>query len=329
MATTRDFVSLGEFAKNADEIQEPGPPVRVPDEAYRNTSFTQFQQQIGKQFGVVPVSENFNQQVFNQTQFTDLIDKKGIPGWTDNVTYDKPAVVHASDGRLYFNRRDGNINIDPVGAVNQNQEWWGEFIDGSDLANIFASEVEGEEGARLVGVTNTNNESEVSRVGETLQNGLQRNEILLADNMKNLRLLASVDMAIDNNQSVLIHNSFNFDSVDFVIYSKIAVAENGTTDRIGYITINFTNPIPTPYLYRFNDIFHGYLNQGSKIYLHKAAYSVASPTATSISLGKLVLDDRQGIDTPPAPGSWPPVWGIEDPASRVFGLINFQCFVLD
>lgn len=329
MASTRDFISLGKFAKNADEVQEPNVPERVPGESFRNTSFTTFQQEIGKQFNIIPVSENVNQQIFNQTKFTDLIDKQGIPGWSEEVTYNKPAVVHASDGKLYFNKRDGNINVDPVGTINEDEEWWGEFIGAENLDNIYASEVEGDEGARLVGVTNTPNEIKFPRVGETLQNALERNEKLLADNMKNVNILASGFFTVFNNGTITITKSHNITSGVITNYSKTADIRNGTVNRIGYVTINFTNPIDTPYLYMLsveNFIFFITSSQ-DKILLHQTSNSIADPTSTSIKIGSLMLANRQGVDIPA--GSWPPVWGVEDPASREIWKINLTCFVID
>ena len=106
MADTRNFISLGQYAKNAEKVQEPNVPIRVPSQSYRNISFTQFQQQIGNQFNLVPVSENFNQQIYNVSQFTDLIDRTGIPGWRFDVEYNIPAAVWASDNKLYKSIRN-------------------------------------------------------------------------------------------------------------------------------------------------------------------------------------------------------------------------------
>lgn len=353
MATTRDFKSLGEFAVNANEIDTPGVGERLNTESYRNTVFTNLQQRRGKQFGVVPVSENVNQQIFNQTQFTDLIDPQGIPGWTLDVTYAASAIVFGSDGRLYLSKRDNNKNIDPF-EDDYASDWWTFFESGTELAAKFADQTEGQEGARLVGTTaiipETNNQvtggvlfgvSPNRLVGATLKDNLDRNTSLF-NQMENVEILAaigneSIDIDFDFPTKILSQSTdiFNVTSIDTTLYSKMAAQTGGfTSDRIGYLTVNFTNPIPTPYLYELTintgvgGGLPGFPSEGEKAfgvtreYYASTTSSVANLTANSIDIGNLELSRLPETSNI----FWPASWANENPETRIFWVINLFCY---
>lgn len=336
MATTRgdDFKSLGKFAGTANQVT-PGVGERLNTESYRNTALTPLQQRRGKQFGVVPVSENVNQQIFNQTQFTDLIDTQGIPGWSFQVTYDKPAAVLASDGKIYFNKRDGNINTDPLSGRNKDAEYWGEFVSGGDLANLYAVETEGQEGARLVGtnyVPSLNPRPEPDPM--TLQSSLTDEYARLLP-MQNMEILAEVNARVKIEDfpqfTALDAKSFNIDSIDITKYDKDVPAGGAPIDRLGFLTINFTNPIPTPYIYTLEIIPDGShvftkLGGNTRFTIHATSLSVADATATSIKVGGIWLTNGGAIA--PVPG-WPANWGDEDPSSRKTWKVGLTCFTFN
>ncbi len=336
MPTTRDFKSLGEFAANAIEVDSPGS--RAPTDSYRNTGFTTFQQNQGKQFGVVPVSENVNQQIYNQSQFTNLVDTQGIPGWKNSVAYDVPAIVFGSDHRIYLNKRNGNINVDPA-EDEYASEWWELFESDEDLSNIYSNQTPGEEGATLVGSTDKLNET-ISFKGPSSINGLTLQENLTGIYnkilpMQNVKILAQLNSEVLVTQfpTATLGNTFinyNVDTADIVKYSKPPPAEL-PVGTIGYITINFLNPIPTPYIYdlqiygsrQFVAIFSP--GKPNQYVLHNDSFSVANPTANSIDVCQFVPTNTESPNMP----NWPLAWGNEDPLTRERWLISLTCFTLE
>ena len=98
MPTTRSFKSLGVTASNA-EIVIPVQP--LTGTGYRNTTFSQSENEEGQKFNNNLESPNRNQQQFITTSFTDTIDRRGIVGWSNLVNYDVPAIVWADDGEFY------------------------------------------------------------------------------------------------------------------------------------------------------------------------------------------------------------------------------------
>lgn len=346
MATTRDFKSLGEVAVDANEVSSPGE--RTEGESYRNIEFTTFQQNRGKQYSFVPVSENVNQQLYNQSQFTNSIDSQGIPGWKDSVTYAKAAAVFGSDGKLYLSKREENINVDPVDDE-YSPDWWELFEGGAEIASKFASQVPGSEGSRLVGNTQRlyppDKVIPMPTIGykrETIKESLDRNTRLF-EQMENVEILASLGAATininhDYPSSAVDQNfadSFNINTIDITAYSKTAPQPGGTTIKIGYLTINFINPIPTPYLYSAtifpeNGLVSALVGDevvifpdiGGRPFYGVTSSSVANVTANSIDIGCLVLARPPDSFSP----EWPSDWGNENPTTRILWTINLFCY---
>lgn len=316
MADTRDFKSLGEFAVDADEVQPPDDETpRVPGQSYRNTKFTTFQQNQGKQFGLVPVSENFNQQIYNASQFTNLIDRTGIPGWLHDIEYNIPAAVWGSDNKLYKCIRNGNINVDPVTEDPDNPEWWGEFVSLQEIGVDYTSQELGNEGASHVGATFTPFFNAIPE-GKTLQDSLKY-EADRMYKMHNLRVLAHFNGDVSGSGSVNTIKEFNISTIGVVNYYIPTTPDSDPT--VGYITINYTNNIPTPYLY-FVSIrpLIGTFNIGTTIVTHAQSSSVADVTTSSIKIGYLMLINK----------SFAP-WGFEDSFSRTAWGIHFYAYAID
>ena len=157
MSNTRDFKSLGIIADNSEPITDTN-PVREQGIAYRNTSINDQVMEEGVVYDRLSRSDNTNQKLWGMSQFTDQIDQKGILYWSDLVDYDKPSIVLANDGNIYFAVSPSGPNnggfIDPSSSVDVSN-WW-DFIDSAyNLNLVFSDEVQGEEGARLIGYDNT------------------------------------------------------------------------------------------------------------------------------------------------------------------------------
>lgn len=317
MADTRDFKSLGEFAVDADEVQPPDDETpRVPGQSYRNTKFTTFQQNQGKQFGLVPVSENFNQQIYNASQFTNLIDRAGIPDWRFDVEYNIPAAVWGSDNKLYKCIRNGNINVDPITEEDpENPEWWGEFVSLQEIGVDYTSQELGNEGASHVGATFTPFFNAIPE-GKTLQDSLKY-EADRMYKMHNLRVLAYFNGSVSGSGVINTIGEFNIDTINVVNY--YIPTTPGSDPTVGYITINYTNNIPTPYLYSISinpRIF--IISTAGFVVNHSSSSSVADATASSIKIGLLTLMNKTI-----------PTWGFEDGFAREQWNINFYAYEID
>ncbi len=152
MGTTRDFKSLGIVATDAQQVTGMG--LRTKGESYRLTNLTDIQQIAGELYDVNPRTEDLNQKLFNQSSFTDLLDKKGSIGWTNLVDYARPALVWGSDGEYYICLRDNGPStfiFDPVNDNVDNPQFWQIFENAQQLRLDLTDETPGDEGARLVG----------------------------------------------------------------------------------------------------------------------------------------------------------------------------------
>lgn len=150
MSSTRDFKSLGVWAKNANTTIPPSP---VDGTAYRNTAYTKTQNEAGDPYNTKPDSSDFNQKMFVISSFIDMLDKHGIVGWTNLVDYAQPAIVWASDNKFYTALQASGPSTtvkDPVDSP----DYWELVESAATLRKELASETEGTEGARLVGYTN-------------------------------------------------------------------------------------------------------------------------------------------------------------------------------
>ena len=141
MPTTRSFISLGVWAENADTVI---PPTPIPGTPYRNVALTAPQNEAGIGFQNGASSADFNQKMFIISSFTDMINEHGIPGWSDQVTYNVPAVVWADDGAFYFALQT-STGQDPVTSP---ADW--QLV--AAMGNL-QDETLGTEGSRLIGHT--------------------------------------------------------------------------------------------------------------------------------------------------------------------------------
>lgn len=141
MANTRDFISLGIWADDADTVIPPSP---IPGTPYRNEGVTPGQNEAGLGYQNEADSADFNQKMYIISSFTDTINTHGIPGWSDQVSYDMPAVVWASNGEFYF-ALGPSLGQDPISSPS---DW--QLVAGMGELN---NETPGSEGTRLVGHT--------------------------------------------------------------------------------------------------------------------------------------------------------------------------------
>ena len=152
MSTTRDFKSLGIWAENATTTVPITPSTGV---AYRNESLTPAQFVVGTPANEPVRIDNYDQQFFLTTSFTDMIDKHGIVGWSDSVSYDVPALVWGSSG-LFYTALQASLGQDPVSSPS----YWKVLVNGADVEaaliayeNAISSQTASSEGTRLVGHT--------------------------------------------------------------------------------------------------------------------------------------------------------------------------------
>lgn len=157
MATTRSFSSLGVFATNADTVI---PVTPIPGTAYRDTTTSEANNELGEQYNTEANSATFNQKLFIISSFTDIMDSHGMVGWSDLVDYTLPAWTWGSDNNFYFAlQASGPSGVgaqDPVSTVG----YWQVFTNGQtaiDQLDAFelalSNEVASSEGATLVGTT--------------------------------------------------------------------------------------------------------------------------------------------------------------------------------
>ena len=252
MPNTRDFKSLGVIASSATPITD-RQGNRVQGTAYRNTDVTLENQQEGLVYDSVAISENMNQKLFNQSSFTDVIDSRGILGWSDDVDYVAPAIVSASNGKLYI-ARDSSGNgtrigqpIDPASTSFDISTWWVEFESATPLREELADETAGEEGSRLVGYNKSNSNGGIDE-GVTVKDSLD--ELYKNTPIQPFTLLAygyldilQQDRGTGFAHSQVIMNDFNIrenDPVEPLGGGATTIGPPGTR-------IYFQNPVPTPY----------------------------------------------------------------------------------
>lgn len=207
MSNTREFKSLGIWAENAETTL---PIVPLPGIAYRNTGFSQADNEEGELYDSIPDSANFNQAMFIISSFTDTIDKHGTPGWYDMVDYDPlPALVWASDGKFYVALQPSGPNTaagvrDPANGLEP--DYWQELISSVVLELDLSSQTPGDEGARQVGTTFQPDTTDFpTPVGQTVQDTLDFNAER-AYKLFNTRLVFAG--AFDEN-GILQGNGFN------------------------------------------------------------------------------------------------------------------------
>ena len=249
MPNTRDFKSLGVIASSATPITD-RQGNRVQGTAYRNTDVTLENQQEGLVYDSVAVSENMNQKLFNQSSFTDVIDSRGILGWSDDIDYVAPAIVSASNGKLYI-ARDASGNgtpiaqpIDPASTTFDVSTWWVEFESAAPLREELADETAGDEGSRLVGYNKSNINGGIDE-GATVKDSLDE----LYKNTPELKMdffaYGYVDQEVNNAAETIflrLENTFNINLQNNIV-PFLDVRGTGMSG----CRVFFINPISLPY----------------------------------------------------------------------------------
>lgn len=98
MSSTRSVKSPGVWAADATTTI-PGSP--LSGVAYRRTSVVTADARGGWPFDTLVDSAEFNELLYRYTSLTDIMDRQGVLGWSDQVDYAVPAIVFGSDGVLY------------------------------------------------------------------------------------------------------------------------------------------------------------------------------------------------------------------------------------
>lgn len=98
MSSTRSVKSPGVWAADATTTI-PGSP--LSGVAYRRTSVVTADAREGWPFDTLVDSAEFNELLYRYTSLTDIMDRQGVLGWSDQVDYAVPAIVFGSDGVLY------------------------------------------------------------------------------------------------------------------------------------------------------------------------------------------------------------------------------------
>jgi hypothetical protein len=170
MSSTRSFNSLGVVAKNATPVTNDSDPDRVTGTAYRKTDVTTFQQQEGELYNVPPSTEFINQKLNNQSSFTDVMNRHGLVGWSNNVDYVPAAIVWASDKKFYTCKASNGPStkiVDPISDNQGNPIYWIVLDNAGLLREQLAVEDAPNEGDRRVGYTGMT-------VQKALDNAFQR-----------------------------------------------------------------------------------------------------------------------------------------------------------
>lgn len=258
MSSTRDFKSLGVWAKNANTTIPVNP---VDGTAYRNTTYSQVQNEAGEPYDTKPDSANFNQKMFVITSFIDMLDKHGIVGWTNLVDYTPPAIVWASDNKFYMALLPSGPSStvkDPIDSPT----YWELVESAATLRRELASQEEGSEGSRLVGYTNItvkdaldNLTASISNIngfqvvyagyfngttGDLIGNGfnVKDNKVLRLDT--GVYAAVPADMSYDDREILYFITPDGYYSPDFNAY----VAVCSSVQR-GYLS-PYIYPIPVP-----------------------------------------------------------------------------------
>jgi hypothetical protein len=98
MASTRDVISPGIFAEDASTTIPPSP---IQGVSYRDPVAGPASAPDGWPFFEKVNSAEFNQLLFQYSSLLDIIDLKGLLGWTDLKDYTEDAIVFGSDGVVY------------------------------------------------------------------------------------------------------------------------------------------------------------------------------------------------------------------------------------
>lgn len=153
MTNTRDFNSLGIWAADAVTPVPVTPPLKGV--AYRDDALTESQNKAGEPFDTKPDSAEFNQKMFIITSFIDIIDKKGVPGWSNLVDYTVPALVWGFDGtpgtgNFFIALQESGPGTTPRDPISE-PTYWEIVTSATQLRQDLADETPGAEGSKLVG----------------------------------------------------------------------------------------------------------------------------------------------------------------------------------
>jgi hypothetical protein len=204
MSSTRDFTSLGVWAKDATTNIPIHP---VDGVAYRNAAYTKSENEAGDGYDTKPNSANFNQKMFIITSFIDLINKNGLPGWSNLVDYDVPAIVWGSDGNFYFSIAASGPSTavkDPISSP----DYWELVTTSSSLALDLANQTPGYEGDRSVGYTNETVQEALDNLnnGVTNLNGFR---VLMAGRFSGATGVALGDVYNIKNNSAIVYTTID------------------------------------------------------------------------------------------------------------------------
>lgn len=156
MTSTRTFTSLGVVASTATPVDNDSDPDRVQGVSYRKTDVTTFQEEEGELYNVPPSTEFINQKLFNQSSFTDVLNKNGVVGWSNQIDYTPPAIVWGSDNKFYTCKVPNGPStkiVDPISDDQSNPIYWVILDNAGLLREQLAVQTPGDEGDRRVGYT--------------------------------------------------------------------------------------------------------------------------------------------------------------------------------
>lgn len=185
MSNTRDFISLGVVAKNATPVDNDSDPERVAGDTYRKTDVTEFQEEEGELYNVPPSTEFINQKTYNQSSFTDIINKNGIVGWSKQIDYAPPAVVWGSDNKFYTCKAPSGPSTKIVDPISDNQSkplYWIVLDNAGLLREQLAVETAPNEGDRRVGYTGISVQTALDNAFSAIH-GLDKFKILFSANV--------------------------------------------------------------------------------------------------------------------------------------------------
>lgn len=131
MSSTRNFNSPGIFAENASTTI---PPTPIAGASYRDAANGTDEVPNGWQYGTRVDSKDWNQIMYLATSMLDMMDKKGLLGWTSLTVYSEPAVAFGSDGKIYKWLQESGPGT-AAGARDPVSEplYWSEFGNQSQL----------------------------------------------------------------------------------------------------------------------------------------------------------------------------------------------------
>jgi hypothetical protein len=302
MANTRDFKSLGVMASDAVEVTEDG--VRDVGTAYRRTNLPDLVQTEGELFNEFPITENINQKLFNQSSFTDIIDRTGILGWTNLVDYSPPAVVWTNDGTpntgdFYLCLRASGPStsvVDPISDDQGNPVFWRILENPEQLRLDLADETPGAEGSRLVGYNKVDTNGGVDdglTVKDALDALFKRNialnefQILASLNIK-LRTTLAIPPLIAESDPI---TSFNIDLNGFVPIG-FNTGNPAIDDQAQGLEVNYINPLPADY----KIIVIQWVQQGTQEYQRaRTTVSYLNKTVNSIEIYQTSINQTEQI----------------------------------